>query len=149
MKSVIFARIVCLAVCASGLGCCRSATEAVSVSAVRYDWLSRKPAPDVLRLAEGDASTVRNIVDNAERRGCTQVDVLPLASKHPQSLVLLFEAADGSVLDCWSVDTGAGFSLSQRKWPSMKHRGGMADVKEADRKRWYGLLGSVQQRLPR
>ena len=148
MKSGIFARIVCLAVCASGLGCCRSASEAVSVSAVRYDWLSRKPAPDVLRLAEGDASTVRNIVDNAERRGCTQVDVLQLASKHPQSVVLLFEAADGSVLDCWSLDAGSASSLNHRKWPSMKHRGGMADVKEADRKRWYVVLGSVQQRLP-
>lgn len=77
------------------------------------------------------------------------MDVLQLTSKHPQSVVLLFAAADGSVLDCWSVDAGAASSLNHRKWPSMKHRGKMADVQEADRKRWHGLLGGMAQRLSR
>ncbi len=149
MTSGIIVRIACLAACAAGLGCCRSAAEAVSVSALRYDWLSRKPSPEVLRLAEGDASIVRKIVDNAARRGCTQVDIWQLTSKHPQSVVLLFEEADGSVLDCWSVDGGAASSLNHRNWPSMKLRGEMADVMEADLQRWHGLLGDMQQRLRR
>ena len=122
--------------------------EVASVSAAQYDWLSRRPMAEDVRLEEGEASAVSRMADRAGKRGRTQVDALSSVSKHPQSVVLLFRAADGSILDCWSVDSASSPSLTRRKWPSMEYRGQVADVHEVDRKQWSDLLSSIRQRLP-